>query len=702
MSRILAPGIALLGRLRYRSKFVLVSLIFLVPLSVMAWQLLSGLNERIAFTERERGALVQLQQLRITLDKLQRHRGMSTALLAGQDSFAEPLRALRSELDADIDVLRSLPLHELPAAHAFLSGWPQLTAELPRLQSDQGFVRHTELITLIRELAMQMAAEEQLLLDPELESYYLIGLLVNDLPQLVEAMGQSRALGSSMLSRGSRDGEVLQRLGINRHVVEQGLGSFDRSLEQVFRHNPALREQLGDLGRQAAETVAEFNRLLGEQVIEAQGAISADQLFTASTAAIDQIYAVYDRTLPSVDTLLLQRLQQDKWLRNMIVLVMLAVLLGMLYLFAAFYQDVITTIARLQQLSERLGEGDLRSRCEVRSRDELADVAHSLNRMAADFENLIRNVVDSTAMVAAAAEELSTVTLETADGVARQRAETEQVVSAVTELSCAAREVAQNTLLAADSADQASQQAQHGQQLLGQALDKVNALATEMSGASRMIQDLASKSESIGSVMQVINGIAEQTGLLALNAAIEAARAGDSGRGFAVVADEVRALAGRTRISTEEIRQMIEALQGDTRVTVEVNQRGLAQSADTQQLVDSACESLVGILRMVAAINEMTVQIATASEEQTAVVEDINRSMLVIAESVERSAVASEQTAESSRGLSELAQQLMLMTNRFQLGGMTTPACLKVRCLAAWKSSLRGAIQNELCAGELA
>lgn len=472
-----------------------------------------------------------------------------------------------------------------------------------------------------------------------------------------------------MLSRGSRDGEVLQRLGINRHVVEQGLGSFDRSLEQVFRHNPALREQLGDLGRQAAETVAEFNRLLGEQVIEAQGAISADQLFTASTAAIDQIYAVYDRTLPSVDTLLLQRLQQDKWLRNMIVLVMLAVLLGMLYLFAAFYQDVITTIARLQQLSERLGEGDLRSRCEVRSRDELADVAHSLNRMAADFENLIRNVVDSTAMVAAAAEELSTVTLETADGVARQRAETEQVVSAVTELSCAAREVAQNTLLAADSADQASQQAQHGQQLLGQALDKVNALATEMSGASRMIQDLASKSESIGSVMQVINGIAEQTGLLALNAAIEAARAGDSGRGFAVVADEVRALAGRTRISTEEIRQMIEALQGDTRVTVEVNQRGLAQSADTQQLVDSACESLVGILRMVAAINEMTVQIATASEEQTAVVEDINRSMLVIAESVERSAVASEQTAESSRGLSELAQQLMLMTNRFQLGG---------------------------------
>ena len=669
MAHILAPGIALLGRLRYRSKFVLVSLIFLVPLSVMAWQLLSGLNERIAFTERERGALVQLQQLRITLDKLQRHRGMSTALLAGQDSFAEPLRALRSELDADIDVLRSLPLHELPAAHAFLSGWPQLTAELPRLQSDQGFVRHTELITLIRELAMQMAAEEQLLLDPELESYYLIGLLVNDLPQLVEAMGQSRALGSSMLSRGSRDGEVLQRLGINRHVVEQGLGSFDRSLEQVFRHNPALREQLGDLGRQAAETVAEFNRLLGEQVIEAQSAISADQLFTASTAAIDQIYAVYDRTLPSVDTLLLQRLQQDKWLRNMIVLVMLAVLLGMLYLFAAFYQDVITTIARLQQLSERLGEGDLRSRCEVRSRDELADVAHSLNRMTADFENLIRNVVDSTAMVAAAAEELSTVTLETADGVARQRAETEQVVSAVTELSCAAREVAQNTLLAADSADQASQQAQHGQQLLGQALDKVNALATEMSGASRMIQDLASKSESIGSVMQVINGIAEQTGLLALNAAIEAARAGDSGRGFAVVADEVRALAGRTRISTEEIRQMIEALQGDTRVTVEVNQRGLAQSADTQQLVDSACESLVGILRMVAAINEMTVQIATASEEQTAVVEDINRSMLVIAESVERSAVASEQTAESSRGLSELAQQLMLMTNRFQLGG---------------------------------
>lgn len=668
MSGILAPGIALLGRLRYRSKFILISLLFLTPLLVVSWQLLSALNQRIAFTEREQAVLTQLQQVRVTLDKLQRHRGMSAALLSGQDSFAEPLRALRNEVNAGLDLLRSMPLEALPAARALLAGWPQLTSELQRLQPAESFARHTALIDQVRELAMQMAAEEQLLLDPQLDSYYLISLLVNDLPQLVEAMAQSRALGSGMLSRGTREEAVLQRLGINQYMAEQGLGNFDRSLQQVFRHNPALQEQLGDLGQQAADSVAQFNRLLGDQVIDSQGNISAEQLFAASTNAIDQVYAVYDRMLPSVDALLQQRLQQDQQLRTVILLIMLSVLLVMLYLFAAFYQDVMTTIGHLRSATERLGEGDLRSRCQVSSRDELADVAHSLNSMAADFEKLIRHVVDSTSQVAAAAEELSAVTQETASGVARQRAETEQVVSAMTELSASVREVAENTVQAAEAATGANTEAGQGQQLLNGALQTVNSLAEEMSQANLVIQELASKSQSISGVMDVINTIAEQTSLLALNAAIEAARAGDSGRGFAVVADEVRALAGRTRHSTEEIQQMIESLQQGTLRSVDANQRGQQQTTETVRMVDTACASLSAIMRMVDSINQMSVQIASATEQQTSVVDEINRSIVTISETAEQTSVASDQTAESSRGLSQLAQELMLLTARFKLG----------------------------------
>jgi len=671
MARILTPGIALLGRLRYRNKFLLIYLFFIAPLFLVSLLLLMELQSRLDFQSEQHEALHQLQHLRVVSDHLQRHRGMSTALIAGEQSFRAPLHELGQQLQQQIDRLASQPLASLPAAELFLAGWSELRHNLLQRSAEDNLAMHTALLSRLAELAMQLSSEHRLALDPHLASNYLSALLVTQLPQLTEVMGQSRAQASAMLSSGRRPPAVLQQLGINSYLLEQNQTALQRSLDEVYRHNPALRDELYQLGEAAAEAVAGFNELLRELVQSEYSRLSSEQLFNSSTLAIERVYAVYDSMLPLVEGLVQQQQQRDSSLRALTLFVMLSVLLMLLYLFIAFYQDIMSTVGKLQLLSKQLGSGDLRQRCQVDSQDELAEVAHSLNSMADEFEGLIHNVVSSISQLAAAAEELSMVTTETAEGVARQRAETEQIVSAVTELSSAAREVAGNTQLAADSADQASERARYGRELLGEALDKVNVLVTEINSANTMIQALAGRSDSIGKVMDVINDIAEQTALLSLNAAIEAARAGESGRGFAVVADEVRALAGRTRISTEEIRQMIEALQADTKQAVDVNQRGLQQSADTQILVDSVCDSLTGILQVVTAINDMTAQIAAATEEQTAVVEDISRSMLVISESVDRSALASEQTAESSQGLAELAQQLMLLTNRFQLGRLS-------------------------------
>ena len=323
------------------------------------------------------------------------------------------------------------------------------------------------------------------------------------------------------------------------------------------------------------------------------------------------------------------------------------------------------TNAMLQDIAE--GEGDLTRRMAVNSRDEIGQMGDSFNLFVGKLQRIITEIAAAASQMATAAEELSAVTEQTASDVQQQSMETEQVATAMNEMTATVREVARNTEAASGAAQAANQEAAGGDRVVREAIMVIDALAREVQSSTEAIERLKDDSQNIGTVLDVIKNIAEQTNLLALNAAIEAARAGEQGRGFAVVADEVRTLAQRTQVSTGEIETLIETLQTGAERAVLVMQQSREQAGAAVEKARHAGNSLEAITKTVHTITDMNTQIASAAEEQSATSDEINRNIINIQAIAERTAAGAEQTATASLELSRLGEQLRGQVDQFKV-----------------------------------
>ncbi len=299
---------------------------------------------------------------------------------------------------------------------------------------------------------------------------------------------------------------------------------------------------------------------------------------------------------------------------------------------------------------------------------EVLDIAESFNIMIHNLRSELDNVMAVTQQLSSTAVQMSEATERTAQGANIQQEKTDSMGNAVNQMMVAVQNVLDSANSASEFTHAANDKSREGQNTLQQTIQSISSLAQEVDQATSVISELTQETETIGSVLDVIRGISEQTNLLALNAAIEAARAGEQGRGFAVVADEVRTLAARTQESTQEIQSMIERLQNGARSAAQVMESGKQKALETEQQAGHADNALKTIADVVSQANEMNQKITHAAQEQTTVAQDIDRSVNDIRGIADKTSDDALQTKTASHALQDLANQLNTITQSFKVG----------------------------------
>jgi methyl-accepting chemotaxis protein len=322
-------------------------------------------------------------------------------------------------------------------------------------------------------------------------------------------------------------------------------------------------------------------------------------------------------------------------------------------------------VSALKDIAE--GDGDLTQRLQVTSKDELGDLANWFNIFIEKIHKVTTYFSETSDELNQSAQRLAETTGKTNQGVVKQQREIDLVASAITQMSGTVQEVRNNVAQSALDAEQADNQAIEGSSIVNKTMESIADVSGEMERAATVIANLQQETDSIGAVIDVIGGIAEQTNLLALNAAIEAARAGEQGRGFAVVADEVRSLASRTQTSTQEIKDMIERLQKGANEAVSVMENGSEQTSSSVKYAEHAGASLTNITEAVTVIKEMSQHISAATQEQSTVTEEINQNIINISQVASQTAEESRIIATGSEELTALANQLRSSISQFKL-----------------------------------
>ncbi len=330
-------------------------------------------------------------------------------------------------------------------------------------------------------------------------------------------------------------------------------------------------------------------------------------------------------------------------------------------------RSITLPIANALHAAETIAEGDLTQPITVDGRDEAGRLLQAMLTMQEKLRDTLQRISASAGQLASAAEELNSVTDESARGLTQQNNEIEQAATAVNEMTSAVEEVARNAVSTSEASQNATQSAGDGRDMVQETVAAIERMTGDVQSTASLIGDLANESRDIGKVLDVIRGLADQTNLLALNAAIEAARAGEAGRGFAVVADEVRALAHRTQQSTSEIERMIGSIQSGTEHAVDSMRNSTERAESTLTIARNAGQSLDTINSAIIEINERNLVIASAAEEQAQVAREVDRNLVNIRDLSVQSTSGANQTRSASSELSILAVDLNNLVTRFQL-----------------------------------
>ncbi|XOZ34585.1 methyl-accepting chemotaxis protein [Halomonadaceae bacterium KBTZ08] len=610
------------------------------------------------------------------IEHLQRERGRSAVFFAAEDqggSAADSMASQRNRTDDAIRQYREAVAglteeYDLPErvgdsideTSRALEALPRTRRQIEnrRISAGESAEAYTSLITALLDRESQIVRRAS---SPAIirwmSAHYLLA-------EASEMAGRERAAGASLIRSG--DFELAASARVTRLFGRQK-ALFDKAGAMLQRNERLALER--DLENPDEAAMAGLRETL-QGGAQGMDELTAEQWFRTATQRIETLNGIGEEILTTTTdrvATILARSWRDLVSTSVIALIAIAVVLALIVLITVSINRQVSDL--LKGLRSAMENKDLSTPVPVNSQDEIGMISTTVNDLFARFGEALRRMEQLSVQLASATEETHSTAQQNAAQVKDQQSNMDQVTTATEQMSSTSEEISQNTQQVADAANNATEKSRSGEQVLRTSVEQIRSLAGSVENVNTVINELEQRSGSITEMIEVIRQVAEQTNLLALNAAIEAARAGEHGRGFAVVADEVRSLAQKTQESTTEIETIVNGLQTITDNASRSVRESHALANQTCEQATDLEQTLADILSDVNNINDMTVQIATGSEEQVTATRQLAGRMESISESSAQTLSGSEEIARVASEQAGLARELQDMANEFKVPG---------------------------------
>ena len=643
-----SPGVRLMRQLNFAKKALVITCFFLLPVILLGHFYLSGQRDQIAFSTAEREGVVALRHFLPMYSGILKMRSASSAAVdgfkaavhykAGRDQTEHAIAEFEKYLEASGD-----PIGLSADYDKFKSAWTAYVSLNTNVGDAAGSSAFSSMLAQVVTLLTSIGDKSNLVLDPDVDSFYMINTMVLTMPQMMDDMAQMWGWSTYFLASAKTMQKEISSKDMNRYAAwlagsEVGMKQSKAFLSRTYSANPDVESRLD---MTVFDELALFVKLAKDpESLVAQDALSAEKFYETGSVALSRLMSFYDQGLPVLDTLLEARIRT---IQTRVYFISIAVFLALLTAAYFFYCFVLVTHHGLQLIRHHLAEiasGDLRKPpAAPLGTDEAAQVIADLITCYDALYALIRKVRHSARALHSASEEIASASVDLSSRTEEAGATLEQQASSMSDISSTVKATAERALMAATFANDNAHVAEKGGQVFQ---DVVHTM-----------RDIQASSTQIGDIVGTIDGLAFQTNILALNAAVEAARAGESGRGFAVVATEVRSLAQRSATAARQIRALIEA--------------SVQKVQDGTKVVADAGQSMTEVVINARQINTFLGEISSAAQEQAQDVMQVGQAIQELDNNTQQNAALVEETTAAAGALKAQAEALQEEISNFRV-----------------------------------
>lgn len=670
MRALFSPAIGLMNRLRYPAKFMVLGAAIGVVMLALLFTIFVNLSRDIDTAQAELDGLQMLKPMNKMVQFMQQHRGLSSGVLNGNEAMKEKRAAKEKEVaDAVLatDAALSAALRQMPAWKAIRDDWEAIRTQGLSWTPPENIKRHSQMIDKVLVFMVTLADETALTLDPAMDTYYFMDTVVGKMPAMLEPLGITRARGTGVLTKKELAPQMRIDMTATLAQMQATLRAQNMNIEKVARFAPALQGTLTGPAREFSDGAEKIFALVREDILGEKFETNPQEYFGLTTKIIDLGYKVMFETLiPQFEQQLQLRKQAAERSLAFNVLMAFAVVLVVGYFGIGTYYSVISTIEVFSGGARRMAAGDMTVEFSTVGRDELHAAGEDFNQMALALRSLLARIKSDADRLRETAEQLASSSEQISSSTGAQSDSASAMAAAIEEMTTGIDNIAGNAQQAQGASTESDAVAGRGARLVGAVVSRIESIAHTVNASAAAVESLGQQSEQISAIVGTIKDIADQTNLLALNAAIEAARAGESGRGFAVVADEVRKLAERTAKSTQEIAEMIAAIQQGTQTAVVSMKAGVDDVAAGVEQAKEAGATIAQVQnqsqQVVAAVSEISISL----REQATASTDIARNVESIAQMAEENNAAAGANASTADSLRQMAETLSSEVARFR------------------------------------